>query len=215
MPTSSPATHPHRPTLGLGIGFRRRALLLAGWTAPLAAFAQRAATAAESAAFDRRARVAGSELVLNGTGVRAVAWFTGYSAGLYLPTRAASPAQVLALDGPKRIQLRMLHDVPAAEFVKAFRKGMLRNTAPAEQPRLSLRIERFAGVIAGVGTVKKGDVVDLDFDPGRGTSFLLNGTLRGDAIEGSDFYAALLRSFVGERPYDDKLKAGLLGQATG
>ena len=38
----------------------------------------------------------------------------------------------------------------------------------------------------------------------------MNGTLQGEAIVGDDFYAALLRSFVGDRPYDSRLKAGLL-----
>jgi hypothetical protein len=62
-----------------------------------------------------------------------------------------------------------------------------------------------------VGTVKKGDRIDLDQDPTRGTLFALNGTLRGEPIAGADFYAALLASFVGQRPYDKRLKAGLLG----
>jgi hypothetical protein len=59
--------------------------------------------------------------------------------------------------------------------------------------------------------VRKGDTVDLDLDPGRGTLFGLNGTLRGEPVTGDDFYAALLRSFVGDKPYDKRLKAGLLG----
>lgn len=186
-------------------------LLLAGVGGPFAALAQEGAVQIEGASFERRVRVAGSELLLNGTGVRAVAWFTGYAAGLYLPSRASSAVQAVALEGPKRLQMRMLHEVPAAEFVKAFRKGVQRNTAPAELPGLAARMDRFAALIAAVGNVKKGDVVDLDLEPGRGTAFSLNGKLRGEPIEGSDFYAALLRSFIGDRPYDKKLKAGLLG----
>ena len=116
------------------------------------------------------------------------------------------------MEGPKRLQMRMLHEVPAGEFVKAFRKGVQRNTAPDELPPLLARMDRFAALITAVGKVKKGDVVDLDLEPGRGTAFSLNGTLRGEPIEGGDFYAALLRSFIGDRPYDQKLKAGLLGQ---
>ena len=191
----------------------RRSLLLAGVALPLAAIAQQGSVQIEGASFERRARVAGSELLLNGTGVRAVAWFTGYAAGLYLPSRASTAAQAVALEGPKRLQMHMLHEVPAEEFVKAFRKGVQRNTPAAELPRLVQRMDRFAAQIAAIGKVKKGDVVDLDLEPGRGTAFSLNGTLRGEPIEGSDFYAALLRSFIGDRPYDQKLKAGLLGRS--
>ena len=187
-------------------------LPIVGSAAPLMAFAQGGSVQVEGASFERRARVAGTDLLLNGTGVRAVAWFTGYAAGLYLPSRASSAAQAVALEGPKRLQMRMLHDVPAEEFVKAFRKGVQRNTEAAELPRLAARMERFAALVAAVGKVKKGDVVNLDLEPGRGTAFTLNGNLRGEPIAGDDFYAALLRSFVGDRPYDPKLKAGLLGQ---
>jgi hypothetical protein len=156
--------------------------------------------------------VAGTELQLNGTGVRAVAWFKGYAAALYLRSRAASAAQAVALAGPKRLQLVMLQKVPADEFVRAFSKGLKRNTPDSELPLLSERMTRFEAQVAAIGTVQPGDVVDLDFVPGRGTAFSLNGTLRGEAIAGEDFYAALLRSFVGDRPYDRELRAGLLGQ---
>ena len=40
---------------------------------------------------------------------------------------------------------------------------------------------------------------------------VVNGKLRGASVAGADFNAALLRAFVGERPYDKKLRDGLLG----
>ncbi len=165
------------------------------------------------ASFERRAKVAGSELLLNGVGVRAVAWFKAYAAGLYLVARASTAEQVVAAAGPKRLQLRMLRDLPAAEFVKAFRNGMARSTTPEGQAKLAARIERFAEAVGAIGNLRGNDVVNLDFEPARGTLFSLNGTPRGDVIEGPDFYATLLRAFVGEQPYDEKLKAGLLGRA--
>jgi hypothetical protein len=167
----------------------------------------------EGQAFDRKVTLAGSELLLNGTGVRAVAWFKGYAAGLYLRTPSRTAAQVVGQPGPKRLQMRMLQDVPAGEFVKAFRKGVERNTDPAELPQLSARMATFAALVEGLRQVRKGDLVNLDLEPGRGTVFSVNGTLRGEAIAGDDFYAALLRSFVGDRPYDSRLKAGLLAGA--
>lgn len=190
----------------------RRSLLRLSLLLPAAAVAQEGASVVEGVAFERRARVAGSELLLNGTGVRAVAWFKGYAAALYLAERAASAAQALAAPGPKRLQIRLLHDVPAAEFAKAFRKGVARNVTPAELARLAPRMDRFAAAIGAVGTVRQGDVVDLDLDPGHGTRFALNGTLRADIGGDDGFYAALLLSFVGDRPYDERLRAGLLGQ---
>jgi hypothetical protein len=170
------------------------------------------AVVVEGQRFEARLRLADSELALNGTGVRAVAWFKGYVAGLYVPQRADSASAVLAQVGPKRLQLRMLQDVQPQEFVKALRKGIDRNTPEDQRAKLLERVERFAALILANGAVKKGDVIDLDWDPGRGMLFSRNGTLRGDPIPGTDFYAALLLSFIGEKPYDDALKLGLLGR---
>lgn len=194
---------------------RRHVLFAAAAACPLGVAAQAAPEAPvvfEGLRFDRRVQVAGVALLLNGTGLRAVAWFKGFAAALYLAGRASAAPQALAMAGPKRLQLRLFHDVPAAEFAKAFRKGMERNSEPEERARLAERITRFEAQINALGTVRKGDTVDLDLDPARGTLFGLNGTLRGEVVPGDDFYAALLRSFVGEKPYDNKLKAGLLGR---
>ncbi|MBA4177595.1 MAG: hypothetical protein C0505_13730 [Leptothrix sp. (in: Bacteria)] len=190
----------------------RRHLLTVSLAAPGWLRAQAAAVVVEGQAFDRRVAVAGRELLLNGVGVRAVAWFKGYAAGLYLAERSSTAAQAVDLAGPKRLQIRLLVEVPAAEFVKALRKGMQRNTSPAGVAELQQRMATFEALIAAVGVVRKGAVVDLDFDPARGTAFSLDGKLQGEVIPGEDFYAALLRSFVGERPYDRALRAGLLGQ---
>lgn len=190
----------------------RRIFLLACLMPALPLRAQQDGTVVEGQRFVGHARVAGSELVLNGTGVRAVAWFKGYAAGLYLTAPANSAAQVLAMPGPKRLQLRMLYEAPAAEFVKAVRRGVERNAADEERLVLAARLGEFESLITAVGKVSPGDVVDLDFDPARGLLFVLNGTLRGAAVAGDDFYAAVLRAFIGELPYDKRLKAGLLNR---
>ena len=163
--------------------------------------------------FDAVARVAGSELQLNGTGVRAVAWFKAFVAGLYLPQPARSTAQAVGQAGPKRLQLRMLRELPAAEFSKAIQKGVTRNVTAAELSALQDRLHTFEATVTAMGKVRLGDVIDLDQVPGQGMGMRLNGTLRGGAIAGDEFFAAVLLSFLGEQPYDNKLKAGLLGVA--
>ena len=180
-------------------------LLALPWT-PLAA-----QVTLEGQTFDARVRVGGQDLLLNGVGLRAVAWLKGYAAGLYLPQKSGSADTVLAMPGPKRLQLRMLQQVSTQEFVKAFDRGVKRNTPEADLPALTARMQQFDAIVSALGTVRKGDVVDLDFVPGQGLLFVHNGKRRGDAVQGEDFYAALLRSFVGDKPYDAKLKAGLLG----
>lgn len=161
--------------------------------------------------FDATMPVGGSSLLLNGVGLRAVAWFKGYAAALYLQARASTPEQVLQTPGPKRLQLRLLLDVPADEFAKAVDKGIARNTPEAQWPALAERRQRFDAAVRAVGEVKKGDVVNLDFVPGSGMLFTLNGQARSAPFAGEDFYAAVLRIFIGDKPVDSQLKAGLLG----
>ena len=195
---------------------RRRGLIVGGLGLALGTSVLRAAQAAvvvEGYTFAAKIKLGGSELVLNGTGVRAVAWLKGYAAGLYLAQKATDPQAVQALPGPKRLRMAMLQDVPAPEFSKAFVKGVTRNTEAAELERLQARIQQFAQWIEDGGQVRKSDVIDLDYVPAEGTLLTVNGQRRGKVLPGEDFYSALLRSFVGQRPFDAKLKAGLLGLA--
>jgi hypothetical protein len=162
--------------------------------------------------FEPQVQLAGQALQLNGTGLRAVAWFKGYAAGLYLAQPANSTDAVVSQPGAKRLQMRMLVDVPVGEFIKAFDKGITRNTPPSQHAALADRMAQFDALLQPIGTVRKGDLVNLDLVPGQGLQFWLNGRQLGAAIPGDDFYAALLRIFLGDKPVDKSLKAGLLGQ---
>lgn len=177
-----------------------------------AAQAQDAAVVVEGQRLAPRVFVAGADLRLNGSGVRTAGWFKGFVTALYLPSAAATAEQAQALPGPKRLQLRLLHDVPATEFSKALRKGVVRNSSEAEAATLEPALARFEAHINAVKKVRKGDVIDIDQDTTGSLLFTVNGTLRGQTPAGTALYAALLRAFVGDKPYDDKLKAGLLGR---
>jgi Chalcone isomerase-like len=204
------------PKLVLPLWWSLLACLLMVAALPTRAWAQDAPQADRRAAspkagFAASATVAGTALRLNGTGERGVAWFKAYAAGLYLPQPARSADQALNMPGAKRLQLRLLADLPTAEFVKALKKGVARNSSPEQQQKAATQQQRFETQVLATAQVQKGDVIDLDFDPARGLQFSINGKPRGELIAGPELFAALLRSFVGDVPYDDKLKAGLLG----
>jgi hypothetical protein len=65
--------------------------------------------------------------------------------------------------------MRLMHEVPALEFAKAFDKGVARNT-PHSRAGGNWQCAHAAvrGQIRALGKVRKGDVVDLDLDPTRG-----------------------------------------------
>lgn len=178
----------------------------------LMSFTAARAVVIEGQQFDDRVRLADADLVLNGTGLRAVAWLKGYAAGLYLGQKAATPEAVIAQKGPKRLRMKMMVDVDAKEFVKAFDKGMRRNLSEAERAPLAERMERFDRTVGALPQLKKGDVVDLDYLPARGLVLSVNGKPQGDPFAGEEFYAGVLKIYIGRDPVDKKLKAGLLGQ---
>lgn len=192
----------------------RRTLLICALAAAAPAWAARPITT-EGVTFPGDIKLADTALQLNGVGLRAVAWLKGYAAGLYLPKKAATEAQVLQQAGAKRLQLRLLQEVEAEEFVKAFVKGVERNTPPADAARLGERVAQFNAIVRGLVKLKKKDVIDLDFIPGKGLVLSRNGAPRGAPIAGEDLYAALLRCFIGVRPADADMKIGLLGGPVG
>ena len=173
-----------------------------------------AAITRENQTFPAQASVGGAPLQLNGVGLRAAFVYKVYLAGLYLPTKAATGADALAQPGPKRVQVRMLMDGPSDEFAKAFTGGIAKRTPASQLAAMQDRIAAFDRTLRSVGQVRKGDVVDLDWLPSEGLAMHINGKPVGAPVPGADLYGAMLAIFVGERPVDAKMKAGMLGAAS-
>ncbi len=151
------------------------------------------------------------KLQLNGAGMRGFLFFKMYVAGLYLDGKQTSAAAVMADTGAKRIALHVVtdnNDTP--HFQKGFRKGIEQNYSAQELAQLQERLEAFVHLFDGVKAVKKGDVIDLDWQPGTGTRVTFNGTELGQ-VAGEDFYRALLSIWIGEKPVSNNVKKGMLG----
>jgi hypothetical protein len=61
-----------------------------------------------------------------------------------------------------------------------------------------------------VKEAKKGMSIALDWT-GAATQVLIEGKPAGAPIEGEEFYSALLRIWLGDKPVQDDLKRALLG----
>ena len=172
--------------------------------------AQAQAAALESQHFDDTVVVSDRTLRLNGLGLRGVAWIKAFVAGLYVAAPSRDPGQLMAMQGPKRLRLKIMLEAPSKELSKAFAKGVRRNESEAVQAQLSERMALFVGLLDGLGTLREGDALDVDFVPGQGAQLLHNGKAVGSPVAGEDFYRALLKIFIGERPVDTRLKEGML-----
>ena len=156
----------------------------------------------------------GPELVLNGAGIRTRVFFKVYVAGLYLAEKKGATNDVLALPGPKRVSMTLLRDLGAQQLSEALVEGIRNNSSAAEQEALKGRIDELVAVMNAIGEARTGDRIQLDFLPDSGTRVVLNGEPRGKPIPGEDFYRALLRIWLGDKPVDGDLKQGLLGRAS-
>jgi hypothetical protein len=174
--------------------------------APLAAMAAEVA----GVKLDDKTRMGNTELALNGAGLRKRAFFQVYAIALYVQQKSGNAATVIEQPGPKRVAIHMLRDVGAEAFNEALAEGMRANTAEAEAKALEPRIKELGAIIGGVGEAKKGMAIHLDWT-GSETQVVIQGKPVGKPIAGEDFYRALLRIWIGDKPVQDDLKKALLG----
>ena len=165
----------------------------------------------EGVKLEPTAQVGGAALQLNGAGVRTRVIVKVYVAGLYVPAKANNAAALLAQKGPRRIAITMLRNVDADTFASALIEGLQKNHSEAQLAGFKAQIDALNANLKAAGEAKKGDVIHLDFAPDAGTRVVVNGKPQGSAIAGDDFYTAVLRIWLGDKPVDGGLKKGLLG----
>ncbi|MDB5800201.1 MAG: putative lipoprotein transrane [Rhodocyclales bacterium] len=163
--------------------------------------------------FDDKTSLAGSELQLNGAGVRTKLFFKVYAIGLYLPQRAEGADAVLASKGPRRIQIVTLRELTAEQLADAFLEALSANQTEAELSKLAARIERFRAVMLSIGKAPEKTVIRLDYLPASGTRLMLGSEQKGSDIAGEDFYQALLRIWLGNSPVQADIKEKLSGKS--
>ena len=184
--------------------------------AVLAALSCQLAHAVEVAGvkFDDQTRVGNGETVVNGAGLRKKAFFKVYAMALYLPAKHGEAEAVLAASGAKRISISLLRDLTAKQFVDALEEGMTNNHSDAEMAALKDRLKQLSDTMLAIGEAKTGTTIVIDWLPDSGTRLTVNGQVKGKDIAGEDFYRALLKIWLGNKPVQDDLKQALLGKAS-
>ena len=182
--------------------------------AAMAAFTLSIAQAAELEGFkfDDKIKLGSAELIINGTGVRSK-FGKRYAMALYLPAKTGDAKAALAAKGAKRVDIRLIKDVSGDTFASAVSGGINDNSTDAEKAALKDRIKQLADTVVALGEIKAGTSIVFDWLPDRGTVLTIGGQPKGKDIPGEDFYAGLLRVWLGEDPVQKDLKQGLLGKA--
>lgn len=148
------------------------------------------------------------KLVLNGAGVRKKFFFKIYVGALYLTKKNNKAQAILAEDTAAAVHMHFLYDeVSKEKLVKGWNDGFAGNLEESQLVKLKPRIEEFNKMFE---TVKKGDVIRLEYEPKNGTRVRFNDVTWG-VIEGFDFWNALLRIWIGDSPVKEDLKQDMLG----
>lgn len=165
----------------------------------------------EGVKFEPAAQVGGTALVLNGAGLRTKAIFKVYAAGLYVPQKSNDASALLAQKGARRVAITMLRNVDAESFAGALNDGLRDNHTEAQFAAMRPQIEALNANLKAVGEAKKGALILFEFIPGAGTRVTEGGQPRGTVIPGEEFFTAVLRIWIGDKPADGGLKKGMLG----
>lgn len=193
------------------MGARLRAAVVVSAFALTGASALAQPVEREGVKLEPTAQVGGATLQLNGVGLRTRAIFKVYVGALYVPQKSSSPAALLAQKGPRRISMTMLRNVDADSFTAPLVDGLRNNHSEAQFASFKPQIDALSAAMKAVEEAKKGDVIHVEYLPDSGTRITHNGQQKGAAIPGEDFYTAMLRIWLGDKPADGDLKKGLLG----
>ena len=153
-----------------------------------------------------------TKLQLNGAGIRYKAIFKVYVAALYLGKKVATPEEVYAAPGPKRMSITLLRDIDSKELGKSFTKAFEENAPKAEMSKLIPGLIQQGQIFADQKKLLTGENFTIDWVPGTGTIITVKGKQQGEPFKEPEFYNALMRIWLGPNPADFKLKDALLGR---
>jgi Chalcone isomerase-like len=162
-------------------------------------------------AFPEQAQLDGSNLTLNGLGLRkAFLTINVYVAALYVAKPSNDPNVLLGSTTPSELILQFVRDVGAGDITAAWDEGFA-NNAKGQLPALKDRVAMLNGWMTDIQT---GQRLTFGFKPGVGVTVNVNGTVKG-TIKGDDFARTLLSIWLGADPPNPGIKTGLLGGSCG
>lgn len=124
---------------------------------------------------DDTVTVGGVPLKLNGAGYRKRGYFKIDVTALYLQQKANSLEAVENAPGAKRLELVIQQDITGSQASRYFLIDFEASATPAEFAKLITEVSQVGDIYSALPKIKKGDVVNLDWIPGKGLIATLNG----------------------------------------
>ena len=154
--------------------------------------------------------LAGSDvLVLNGAGIRTKLFIKAYIGGLYLRQKSGDAVAIINADETMSVKLLIISKmITGKKMEQATREGFNNSTNGNTTPYKD-RIDSFVSTFKD--NIKIGDVYDIIYTPAEGTKVYKNKELKC-TVQGLDFKKVLFGIWLGVKPADKDLKAGMLGK---
>lgn len=163
-----------------------------------------------STRFEPFTEVGGTGLVLNGKGTRYRLAFKVYDLALYTTRRVTTPAELLAQPGPKKLHFVALRELSGTDLGRLLLRGMSDNTSSLQMNRHTLATTRLIEVFSGKDKMLPGESFAMEFVPGKGTTFYIQGQPQGAPVGDDEFFTLVLRIWFGDASTDPQLRDALL-----
>ena len=176
-------------------------------------------TEVSGVSLDETAVVGGQKLQLNGAGFRKRGYFKIDVTALYLPQKMSALEQIENAAVPRRIELVILQDLTGAQASRYFLIDFEASATKAEFANLITEVGQVGDIYSSLRTIKKGDIVTMDWVPGKGLIATYNGTpltphgAPSPYINSELLAKVMLRMYVGGKT-PAELRDNLLGLST-
>ncbi len=146
-------------------------------------------------------------LVLNGAGIRTKFFIKAYVGALYLKQKSGDADTIINADEAMAVKLHIMSHLITSKrmeenTLEGFKHSTNGNTVPYKD-----RIDTFISTFKD--NIKVGDEYDIIYTPGEGTKVYKNKELKCTA-KGYDFKKVLFGIWLGNKPPNKELKAGML-----
>ena len=193
-----------------------RALLLVALltAACFASFAAHADVEIDGVKYASAFKIDGRTVLLNGAATKtSKLGVRDFSVAIYAEKKAGSVDALCTMRGSKRISYKILRRMTADGM------GFLTRSAEANLDRTDYvkalgGLARLAALLGSHPSFVDGDTLALDYQPGVGTFFSLNGKRDNQPVKEPEFFKAMLLVWVGDKPVDQRMKAEILGAWT-
>ena len=148
------------------------------------------------------------QMVLNGAAKRTYYYVVDMYIGLlYLQNPSSDPDTIIADNGYKRMVFHtLLGKASGRRIGKALYEAL--KLTPEEAGKLGAPIDEVISMF-DVAMVS-GDETHIEYIPGEGTRIVIKDELRGE-VAGKKLFDAFLGIWIGDEPFSEEFKAGILG----